>query len=93
MAPMFVDSRNRGIDESESAEIAGATAKCRKPHGLPTPSTPTTNTASSSPSEKSVSSAIANPRSGWSPRQSTVIACSLRRNSSSIALGGMTRTL
>ena len=56
--------RSRGIDESESAAPAREIAKCRKPPARPSGPKPTTNTAWSSPSAKSASSAITKPRSG-----------------------------
>src|SRR5262249_10462799 len=64
LKPFGVAARTRGIDESESAETAGAMAKCRKPCARPSASRPITNTASSSPSGKSESRAIAKPGSG-----------------------------
>src|SRR5581483_11648557 len=53
----FGVSRRRGIEDSESADAPCDTAKCRKPAAAPSGPKPTTNTASSSPSRNSVSSA------------------------------------
>ena len=48
----FGVERSRGIDESDSAEPARHTAKCRNPAGAPSGFRPTTKSASPSPSRK-----------------------------------------
>ena len=60
----FGVERSRGIDESESDRDAGERAKWRNPAAVPSGAKPTTKTACASSRANSVSSAIANPRSG-----------------------------